>query len=120
MKPQDAAAVMSQLEDRVRLPLAEAMKPSVLSAILGKMGTEEAKVLTERLAHKFAGVQAAAAKGPDGPANADQAAAGDGGAGPAATDPAAKPAKPAKTAKAAHRRAPARRRPARAEPVVST
>ena len=47
MKPQDAAAVMAQLDDKVRLPIAAGMKPAVLSAILGKMGTLEAKDLTE-------------------------------------------------------------------------
>jgi flagellar motility protein MotE (MotC chaperone) len=61
MKPQDAAAVMAQLDDKVRLPIAAAMKPAVLSAILGKMGTMEAKDLTEKLAHRFAPVQALAA-----------------------------------------------------------
>jgi len=60
MKPQDAAAVMAQLDDKVRLPIAAAMKPAVLSAILGKMGTMEAKDLTEKLAHRFAPVQALA------------------------------------------------------------
>ena len=60
MKPQDAAAVMAQLDDKVRLPIAAAMKPAVLSAILGKMGTAEAKDLTEKLAHRFAPVQALA------------------------------------------------------------
>jgi flagellar motility protein MotE (MotC chaperone) len=60
MKPQDAAAVMAQLDDRVRLPIAASMKPAVLSAILGKMSAMEAKDLTEKLAHRFAPVQAMA------------------------------------------------------------
>jgi flagellar motility protein MotE (MotC chaperone) len=60
MKPQDAAAVMAQLDDKVRLPIAASMKPAVLSAILGKMGTMEAKDLTEKLAHRFAPIQALA------------------------------------------------------------
>jgi flagellar motility protein MotE (MotC chaperone) len=59
MKPAEAAAVMAQLDDKVRLPLAAAMKPAVLSAILGKMGTLDAKILTERLAHRFQPVQVA-------------------------------------------------------------
>jgi flagellar motility protein MotE (MotC chaperone) len=69
MKPQDAAAVMAQLDDKVRLPIAAAMKPAVLSAILGKMGTIDAKDLTEKLAHRFAPVQALA-QAANAPANA--------------------------------------------------
>jgi flagellar motility protein MotE (MotC chaperone) len=83
MKPADAAAVMAQLDDKVRLPIAASMKPAILSAILGKMGTLEAKDLTEKLAHRFAGVQALAQA-----ANA-----------PAPAPPAAPAAPPAKDAK---------------------
>jgi flagellar motility protein MotE (MotC chaperone) len=60
MKPQDAAPIMAQLDDKVRLPIAIGMKATVLSAILGKMGTADAKVLTEKLAHRFAPIQALA------------------------------------------------------------
>jgi len=88
MKPQDAAAVMAQLDDKVRLPIAAAMKPAVLSAILGKMGTMEAKDLTEKLAHRFAPVQALA-----------QAANAPIGSAPSPPAPALKTAgKPSKTA----------------------
>jgi len=87
MKPQDAAAVMAQLDDKVRLPIASSMKPAVLSQILGKMGTLEAKDLTEKLAHRFAPMQALAAAGTMPAA--------------VAPPPAAPPAKGAKTAKAA-------------------
>jgi flagellar motility protein MotE (MotC chaperone) len=90
MKPQDAAAVMAQLDDKVRLPIAASMKPAVLSAILGKMGTTEAKDLTEKLAHRFAPIQALAQA-----ANAPTAAAP-----PAAAPVPAKGAKPAKAAAA--------------------
>jgi flagellar motility protein MotE (MotC chaperone) len=87
MKPQDAAAVMAQLDDKVRLPIASAMKPAVLSQILGKMGTLEAKELTEKLAHRFAPIQALVAAGMASPVTA-----------PAPTAP---PAKGVKAAKAA-------------------
>jgi len=83
MRPQDAAAVMSQLDDKVRVPVAASMKPAVLAAILGKMNPLDAKKLTELLAHRFAPVQqlADAARAP--PA-----------APPAATPPAKTAAKP--------------------------
>lgn len=69
MKPQDAAAVMSQLEDKVRVPVAAAMKPVVLANILGKMNPGDAKTLTELLARRFAPVQqlADAARAPPTP-----------------------------------------------------
>jgi flagellar motility protein MotE (MotC chaperone) len=89
MKPGDAAAVMAQLDDKVRLPIAAAMKPAVLSAILGKMGTAEAKDLTEKLAHRFAPIQALAQA-----ANAPIAA-------PPPTPSAPAPQKGAKSAQAA-------------------
>ncbi len=129
MKPQDAAAVMAQLDDKVRLPIAAAMKPAVLSAILGKMGTMEAKDLTEKLAHRFAPVQALAqaanappapaappgaapkaAKAPPAAADDDQAAEGD----VADASPVKKPAAKAKhVAKAA----PKKHRPKAVKPV---
>jgi flagellar motility protein MotE (MotC chaperone) len=123
MKPADAAAVMAQLDDKVRLPIAAAMKPAILSAILGKMQTADAKTLTEKLAHRFAPIQALAdaANAPpsappppakpagkdapkDGKADAKPGAkadAGDDASGDDAAD-----AAPAK-AKPAHKRAPA-------------
>jgi flagellar motility protein MotE (MotC chaperone) len=86
MKPQDSAAVMSQLDDKVRVPVAAAMKPTVLAAILSKMSPVDAKTLTELLAHRFAPVQqlADAARSP-----------------PAAQPPTAPPAPTARTAKSA-------------------
>ena len=78
--------VMAQLDDKVRLPIAASMKPAVLSAILGKMGTLEAKDLTEKLAHRFAPMQALAAAAVAPPSAAPAAPA---------------PAKGAKVAKAA-------------------
>jgi flagellar motility protein MotE (MotC chaperone) len=94
MKPADAAAVMAQLDDKVRLPIAAAMKPAVLSAILGKMGTMDAKALTEKLAHRFAQVQSLADAANAPPAATPTAPPVDPKAKPGAK-PAAKDAKPA-------------------------
>ncbi|OYW30538.1 MAG: hypothetical protein B7Z44_00670 [Caulobacter sp. 12-67-6] len=54
MKPKDAAARMTILDDSVRLPIAAKMKERTLSLILANMLPTEAKVLTERLANRFA------------------------------------------------------------------
>lgn len=54
MKPKDAAARMTILEDAVRLPIAAKMKERTLSLILANMQPSDAKVLTERLANRFA------------------------------------------------------------------
>jgi flagellar motility protein MotE (MotC chaperone) len=54
MKPKDAAAVMSQLDDRVRLPVASRMKERALAAVLAQMPPAEARKLTEKLAGRFA------------------------------------------------------------------
>jgi flagellar motility protein MotE (MotC chaperone) len=121
MKPQDAAAVMSQLDDKVRVPVAAAMKPAVLAAMLGKMDTLDAKKLTELLAHRFAPVQqlADAARAPPAAepaaAPAPKAAAkpkaqADADANPDdanVEEPAPKKAKPVKIAK----RAPPKKKP---------
>lgn len=129
MKDADAAAVMTQLDDKVRVPIAAAMKPAVLSKILAKMNPSDAKKLTELLAHRFAAAQqlvdaskappaAQAAATPPAPAKpgakpsakpAAQAATAEAGDANV-DDSAAKPAKakPIKLAK----RAPARKKPA--------
>ncbi len=54
MKPKDAAAIMTQLSDRVRLPVAAKMKEQALAAILSQMPPAEAKALTEKLADRTA------------------------------------------------------------------
>lgn len=54
MKPKDAAARMTILDDTVRLPIAAKMKERTLSLILSNMLPSDAKVLTERLANRFA------------------------------------------------------------------
>ena len=53
MRPKDAAAVMAQLDDKVRLPVAGKMKERALAAILAQMPPAEAKKLTEKLAGRF-------------------------------------------------------------------
>jgi len=58
MKPKDAAARFSLLEDSVRLPIASKMKEKTLSAILAQMSPPDAKALTERLANRFAAARA--------------------------------------------------------------
>ncbi len=62
MKPQDAAAVMSQLDDRVRIPVAAKMKERILAAILAKMPPSEAKKVTEKLASRYTAADTLAAK----------------------------------------------------------
>jgi flagellar motility protein MotE (MotC chaperone) len=53
MKPKDAAAIMIQLEDKVRIPVAAKLKDAGLAAILSQMPPAEAKKLTESLAHRY-------------------------------------------------------------------
>jgi flagellar motility protein MotE (MotC chaperone) len=53
MKPKDAAARMSVLDDSVRLPIASKMKERTLSMILANMSPNDAKILTERLANRL-------------------------------------------------------------------
>jgi flagellar motility protein MotE (MotC chaperone) len=53
MKPKDAAARMSLLDDSVRLPIAAKMKERALSAILAQMAPADAKAITEKLAGRF-------------------------------------------------------------------
>jgi flagellar motility protein MotE (MotC chaperone) len=57
MKPKDAAAVMVQLDDKVRLPVAGKLKEAALAAILSQMPPAEAKKLTESLAKRYDKVQ---------------------------------------------------------------
>lgn len=53
MKPKDAAARMTLLDDSVRLPIAAKMKERTLAMILANMAPGDAKVLTERLASRL-------------------------------------------------------------------
>lgn len=60
MRPKEAAPVMASLEDRVRLPVAAAMRPRTLAAIMAQMTAPQAKELTEKLAARFQAQQMAA------------------------------------------------------------
>ncbi len=60
MRPKEAAAVFVTLNDRVRLPVAAAMRPRALAAILAQMPPAAARDLTEKLAERYAGQEAAA------------------------------------------------------------
>ena len=57
MKPKDAAARMSLLDDSVRLPIAAKMKERVLSGVLAQMAPQDARDLTEKLAHRLSKAQ---------------------------------------------------------------
>jgi flagellar motility protein MotE (MotC chaperone) len=97
MKPKDAAARLAILDDAVRLPIAAKMKERSLSAIVGLMPPQDAKKLTESLAHRFTAAETLAQ---NAATQADAAAS----ATKVADDPNAKPpakAKPARTAKKA-------------------
>ena len=97
MKPDAAAAVMSQLDEKVSVPVAGKMKEAILAAILNKMPPAEARKLTEKLAARFStNGMAAKVASPD--------------VQPAA--PAAGPATPPKAA-APHRRAKPKAKPAK-------
>ena len=110
MKPKDAAARMAILDDAVRLPIAAKMKERSLSAIVGQMPPNEAKKLTESLAHRFTAAQTLAQ---NADAKADAAAA----ATPAPADPNAKtPAAKAKPKRqAAAKTSPRKKAPADAQ-----
>lgn len=111
MKPKDAAARMAILEDGVRLPIAAKMKERSLSAIIGQMPVNDAKKLTESLAHRFAAAQTLAQ---NATAQADAVASATGApAAPAAPAPKAKPARQAKKA------APRKKAPADAEAAAT-
>lgn len=60
MRPKEAAAVFSTLDDGVRLPVASAMRPRTLAAIMAQMPPAAARELTERLAKRFQAEQYAA------------------------------------------------------------
>lgn len=122
MRPREAAAIFNTLSDDVRLPVAAAMRPRGLAAVMAQMPPAKAQELTEKLARRFEAQQlaarAAAAGAINTPAPAPAAAATPTPT-PAAT-PAAKPAAaPASTPAATPAAAPAARptpRPAAARP----
>jgi flagellar motility protein MotE (MotC chaperone) len=94
MKPKDAAARMTVLDDSVRLPIAAKMKERTLAAILAQMTPAEAKRMTESLAKRFEASTSLAAARTAISAPPVQTAA----ATPAPAPPAAAPARtPART-----------------------
>lgn len=79
MRPREAAAVFATLNDSVRLPIAAAMRPRGLSAIMAQMPAPAARELTEKLAQRFQAQQlaaraAAATAAPTAPAPTQTAA----------------------------------------------
>lgn len=60
MRPRDAARVFGSLADDVRLPVAAAMRPRALAAIMAQMDPAAARELTEKLARRFEAQQRAA------------------------------------------------------------
>jgi flagellar motility protein MotE (MotC chaperone) len=60
MKAASAAAIFDTLPDEVLIPVAQAMKPDVLGAILAKMNPDAAQKLTVKLADRLALPQLAA------------------------------------------------------------
>lgn len=115
MKPKDAAVRMAILEDSVRLPIAAKMKERSLSAIVGQMPPQDAKKLTESLAHRFSAAQTLAQ---NAVAKADAAASATGGPADAAADPAKAPAK-AKPARQAKKAPPRKKPPADAQAAAA-
>lgn len=111
MRPRDAAAVFVTLDDEVRLPVAAAMRPRALAAILAQMPPAEARELTEKLANRntrpdLEARARAASQGTPAPATPPAPAATP---TPAATQPAAARPQPA-------REAPPRQTPRQAPP----
>ncbi|MGZ9114898.1 MAG: MotE family protein [Brevundimonas sp.] len=105
MRPKDAARVFATLSDDVRLPVAAAMRPRSLAAIMAQMEPAAARVLTEKLAHRFQARQQLAAR----------AAAATASATPPPAPPAAGAPPPVQTAPADA--APAATAPVRATPT---
>ncbi|MBA4804767.1 MAG: hypothetical protein H2038_08975, partial [Brevundimonas sp.] len=102
MRPRDAARVFATLDDGVRLPVAAAMRPRALAAVMSQMEPAAARELTEKLARRFEAQQraaraaVAAAEAPTAPAPTQQAEAAPPAAAPA---PAAATPQPARAAR---------------------
>jgi len=74
MRPRDAAPVFARLSDDVRLPVAAAMRPRALAAIMAEMEPEAARILTQRLADRYGSQDLAARAAADEGAAASAAA----------------------------------------------
>jgi flagellar motility protein MotE (MotC chaperone) len=120
MRPRDAAPIFTTLDDSVRLPIAAAMRPRGLSAIIALMPEPAARELTEKLARRFQAQQlaarAAAASAPTPPPAATPAPVQTAAAPPPAPRPAANPA-PANRPAPRPAARPAPRAPAPAAPA---
>lgn len=129
MRPREAAAVFTTLDDSVRLPIAAAMRPRSLSAVMAQMPPAAARELTEKLARRYQAQQLAAKAAVASAAEAPMTAAAPATPPPAANapNPAATPpaAAPKLAAQQTPRRTPARpasrpaARPATATPAAS-
>ncbi len=108
MRPKEAAAVFNTLDDSVRLPVAAAMRPRTLAAIMAQMPPAGARELTEKLAKRFQAQQYAA--------RAAAATAGAAPATPAVVPTTAATAAPAPARTAAP--ATATEKPAAAQPAA--
>ncbi len=62
MRPKEAARVFATLSDDLRLPVAAAMRPRSLAAVMAQMEPAAARDLTEKLARRFAARQQMAAR----------------------------------------------------------
>lgn len=62
MRPREAARVFATLNDNVRLPVAAAMRPRALAAVMAQMEPAAARELTEKLAGRFAAQRQLAAR----------------------------------------------------------
>jgi len=127
MRPREAAPIFTALDDSVRLPIAAAMRPRGLSAILAQMPAPAARELTEKLARRFQAQQlaarAAAASAPVAPTQTAATTPAPTTAAPAPTQTAAPAATTPPAVQPAVNRAPARtppRTPARQTPRATT
>ena len=129
MRPREAAPIFTALDDSVRLPIAAAMRPRGLSAILAQMPAPAARELTEKLARRFQAQQlaaraaAASASAPVAPTQAAATPQAPNAPAPTPTQTAAPAAMTPPAAQPAVNRAPARtppRTPARQTPRATT
>ncbi|RZI99319.1 MAG: hypothetical protein EON90_11920 [Brevundimonas sp.] len=70
MRPKEAARIFATLSDDVRLPVAAAMRPRSLAAVMAQMDPAAARELTEKLARRFAAQQRLAAQAAAATSNA--------------------------------------------------
>ncbi|QBX37040.1 hypothetical protein E4M02_03570 [Brevundimonas sp. S30B] len=113
MRPKEAAAVFNTLNDSVRLPVAAAMRPRSLAAVMAQMPPAAARELTEKLARRYEAQQLAArtatASAPLAAAEPGSVATGATNAAAAPTPAAAPPAAQPAAQPAARTRPPAQR-----------